>query len=61
MRMTIHQYSDLIEGKVVAERLYSADAPGDVIGALRLGSVDIPVSCHSERSEESKAVATFQA
>ena len=36
MRMTIRQFSDLIEGEVVAERQYSADDPGDVTGALRL-------------------------
>ena len=36
MWMTIRQFSDLIEGEVVAERQYSADDPGDVIGALRL-------------------------
>ena len=36
MRMTIRQFSELIEGEVVAERQYSADDPGDAIGALRL-------------------------
>ena len=35
MRMTIRQYSDLIEGDVVAERQYFADNPGDVIDVLR--------------------------
>ena len=36
MRMTIRQYSDLIEGDVVAERQYSADDPGNVIDVLTL-------------------------
>ena len=36
MRMTIRQYSDLIEGEVVAEGQYSADDPGDAIDVLRL-------------------------
>ena len=36
MRMTIRQYSDLIEGDVVAERECSADDPGNVIDVLTL-------------------------
>ena len=36
MRMTIRQYSDLIEGNVVAERQYSAGDPGNVIDVLKL-------------------------
>lgn len=36
MRMTVRQYSSLIEGEVVAERHYSSDTPGDIADVLRL-------------------------
>jgi hypothetical protein len=34
--MTVRQYSDLIEGEVVAEHQYSSDDPRDLIGVVRL-------------------------
>ena len=36
MQMTIRQYSDLIEGEVVAEHAYSADDPSDLIGVVKM-------------------------
>ena len=36
MRMTIRQFSELVEGEVVAERQYSAEDPADITGVLRL-------------------------
>ena len=36
MRMTIRQFSDLIEGEVVEKRQYSSGDPGDVTDIIRL-------------------------
>ena len=36
VRMRIRQFSDLIEGEVVAERQYSEDDPDDITGVLKL-------------------------
>ena len=36
MRMTIRQFSQLIEGDVVAERHYADENPADLVGVLRL-------------------------